>query len=525
MSWRSASFYLVSLVAACSSTENTGVRPAFTREELMDPTNCKDCHPQHYNEWSSSMHAYATKDPVFQAMNRRGQELTKGALGKFCVQCHAPMAVAEDAIKDYANLDVLPEKLQGITCYFCHNAVDTGPEHFNGNIKLANDTTMRAALSRAQIPSVHKVQYSLFHERTRPESSQMCGTCHDIVNTYNAHNYPLEQTYSEWQQSFFSQVNAGFQSCQTCHMDEAREDRPAALSSGYPGVPTSARHPHEHLFPGVDVALTPFPNSGAMQSAVEECQLRGNVNYLDIELEQPTARFNVSFETMAGHGQPSGATQDRRMWMEVVGKDAAGNVIYKEGQIEDGMVEETPDKPHRCIMRTYTLDDQGKETHNFWEAAKKDEPRSQPIPVPKTAQAGTHTRVCSFPAPGLTPIPHLEITLKMRPMGIDVLNDLVATGHLQQDVVARMPTHTVWTRTAEFDPTTRRYLVDAARPDCDKYKCMLNPSSPHCAPGLGAAGSPASTGAGGTPATQVMGVAGAPAIQQLPASSGAAGAP
>lgn len=517
MSWRSASFYLLALVAACSSSnEPQQSLPAFTRDQLLDPTNCKDCHPQHYAEWSSSMHAYATKDPVFQAMNKRGQEMTSGALGKFCVQCHAPMAVADNKITDYANLESLPEQYQGITCYFCHNAVDTGPEHFNGNIKLANDTTMRAALDRAQIPSVHKVQYSTFHERTRPESAQMCGTCHDIVNTFNAHNYPLEQTYSEWQQTYFALPNSGFQSCQTCHMDATDEDRPAAIKSGYPGVPTSARRPHSHLFPGVDVALTPWPNMAAMQSAIEECQLRNNVNYLQVELEPPTARFTVAFETQAGHGQPSGATQDRRMWMEVVGKDATGKVIYQDGQIADGAVEETPDKPHRCIMRTYTLDDQGKETHNFWEAAKKDEMRSQPIPVPKMAQAGSHTRVCSFPAPGLEPIPHLEFTLKMRPMGIDVLNDLVATGHLQQDVIAHMPTHTVWTRTATYDPTTRRYLVDAANPDCDKYKCMLDPSSTvHCRTGSAAAGAPATS----------MSVAGAPATRQLPASSGAAGAP
>ena len=31
--------------------------------------NCQSCHPQHYLEWSSSMHAYAFKDPVFFAMN------------------------------------------------------------------------------------------------------------------------------------------------------------------------------------------------------------------------------------------------------------------------------------------------------------------------------------------------------------------------------------------------------------------------------------------------------------------------
>lgn len=45
----------------------------LTREELMKPEACKDCHPKHYREWSASMHAYASQDPVFVAMNKRGQ--------------------------------------------------------------------------------------------------------------------------------------------------------------------------------------------------------------------------------------------------------------------------------------------------------------------------------------------------------------------------------------------------------------------------------------------------------------------
>ena len=40
--------------------------------------------PQHYDAWQRSMHAYAADDPVFIAMNQRGQRLTAGRLGKFC---------------------------------------------------------------------------------------------------------------------------------------------------------------------------------------------------------------------------------------------------------------------------------------------------------------------------------------------------------------------------------------------------------------------------------------------------------
>ena len=34
----------------------------LTLEELRDPKSCQACHQQHYEEWSASMHAYASKD-------------------------------------------------------------------------------------------------------------------------------------------------------------------------------------------------------------------------------------------------------------------------------------------------------------------------------------------------------------------------------------------------------------------------------------------------------------------------------
>ena len=55
----------------------------LSKAELMDPETCKDCHPKHFEEWQSSMHAYAGDDPIFLAMNRRGQRETNGALGRF----------------------------------------------------------------------------------------------------------------------------------------------------------------------------------------------------------------------------------------------------------------------------------------------------------------------------------------------------------------------------------------------------------------------------------------------------------
>ena len=66
------------------------------------------------------MHAYASDDPVFRAMNARGQRETDGGLGDFCVKCHAPMALNEKATTDGLNLDAVPQALHGVTCFYCH---------------------------------------------------------------------------------------------------------------------------------------------------------------------------------------------------------------------------------------------------------------------------------------------------------------------------------------------------------------------------------------------------------------------
>src|SRR5207302_10047877 len=85
-----------------------GCGASSTREQLLDPMTCNTCHDVHYREWSGSMHAYASTDPVFRAMNRRGQRDTQGALGSFCVNCHAPLAVREMATADGLNLEQVP---------------------------------------------------------------------------------------------------------------------------------------------------------------------------------------------------------------------------------------------------------------------------------------------------------------------------------------------------------------------------------------------------------------------------------
>src|SRR6478672_3980411 len=95
---RFAGFLLSACVASC------GAQPTppseYTREQLLDPESCRGCHQDYYDEWAASMHAYASRDPIFLAMNRRGNEETNGVLGNFCLKCHAPMAVLDEQTRN-----------------------------------------------------------------------------------------------------------------------------------------------------------------------------------------------------------------------------------------------------------------------------------------------------------------------------------------------------------------------------------------------------------------------------------------
>src|SRR6185295_7870613 len=93
------------LLGACEKREP---EVQADRAALLDPQNCKSCHPVHVDEWAGSMHAYASDDPLFRAMNKRGQRETNGALGDFCVKCHAPLAVRDGLTRDGLNLDQVP---------------------------------------------------------------------------------------------------------------------------------------------------------------------------------------------------------------------------------------------------------------------------------------------------------------------------------------------------------------------------------------------------------------------------------
>ena len=430
----------IAITMACAFTAGFGCgghgdQPSapLTPDQLRDPVVCQSCHPDHVAEWSGSMHAYASDDPVFLAMNKRAQRETNGALGDFCVKCHAPVAVRDGLTTDGLNLADLPARVKGVTCFFCHSTESVDGTH-NNPLTLATDGTMFGPFSDpASAP--HLSAYSKFLDPAQPESAGACGSCHDIVNTQGAH---VERTYQEWQDSLFSHSTSRGQTCgQSCHM--AQRQGPASTMT------TRVRTLHDHSLAGLDVALTDFPGADAQHTQVQA--LLDTSIQTTICVEPIRKQIQVILDNAGtGHGFPSGATPDRRAWVELTAY-AGGNVIYQSGQVAADQTVESLTDPDLWLIRDCMYDGSKKETPFFWQAASLISNQLPASVVTNVADPATYTKSHIekiYPADGskgLDQVPdRVTVKVHVKAIGDDVLADLVSSGDLDASIPPKMPT-------------------------------------------------------------------------------------
>jgi Cytochrome c554 and c-prime len=523
------------IASACVS--GCGEKPAppveFTRDQLLDPEACRGCHLDYYDEWSASMHAYASRDPVFLAMNRRGSEETGGLLGDFCVKCHAPMAVLDGQTKDGLNLETLPNSMQGVTCYFCHSVSSISGSHNDPLVHdVADPIALRAGITNP-ISNPHHAGYSALLSGSQPQSSTLCGSCHDIELTSPPGPKPtsgmpveLERTFAEWQTTVFApghnSSNPNGIGCIGCHMPAPAR---GATGSIFPGGPKT-RALHDHLFPGVDVALnTAAPDAGAdttdagdasadagtgaasatnlTEAGTNETAVQGFlettvrvarlcVEYQTDPSDRQRIRLLVDIDNVgAGHYWPSGAAQDRRAWadLRVLVDD---QVVYTSGEPAPGTDVAANADADLWLLRDHASKTDGSDAHMFWDVAQI---TPGTIPGPLTFVVGapgyddTHA-VRSFPlsiaswiaAPFDQTRLRVELRLRLQAIGYDVLDDLVDSGHLDPAV-----RNAVTDRTLLLNRALARPELIAVTPDLARFSDLsfewsaLTLSSPYFA--------------------------------------------
>jgi hypothetical protein len=428
MRWRALKILLASAAAAAACEDDPAEPKAtLTREALRDPNSCVPCHEDQFREWSSSMHAYASEDPVFLAMNRRMLRETNGASADFCVGCHAPLAVRLGLTKDGANLAELSPSVRGVTCYYCHAAESVEGTH-NNPLTLATDGVMRGAIHDPVAAMPHLGAYSPLHDRGDPASATLCGACHDVVTPHGAR---VERTFDEWKSSLYAKP--GQLACGKCHM-EGRDGQAAKVA----GAPT--RRVHDHSMPAVDVALTPFFGADAQRAAVQRLLDTALITKLCVKQTPLGPKADVTLDNaFAGHGFPSGAAQDRRVWVELTAyKD--GQAIFSSGAIQDKEAASAFEDPNLWLLRDEIFTTDGRETHMFWEAARVESEQLPPAVTNDPLDPRfVHSVTRSYALPAAPD--RVTMRVRMRPLDFDLLDDLVASGDLDPAVRDRSPTY------------------------------------------------------------------------------------
>lgn len=444
------------LVVGCPADPEQG-----PSEAMLDPASCEECHPTHYRQWLGSMHAYAADDPIFLAMNARGQRETAGELGDFCVKCHAPVAVALGKTTDGLNLDELPQSLKGVTCYFCHNVDAIGGTH-NNPLTLAFDQVMRGEISDAVSNPFHDSMYSPMFDDEALASGDMCGSCHDIVNNHEVH---LERTYNEWLASFFSEPSPDDpalkiyygNTCSGCHM-------PGATSpiADFEGV--QQRRLRDHSMAGIDIALTDFPDASIGPTLVEE-QLasmetlrngavcvgicvnpspEGGGNDIDIWLHNEAA----------GHSWPSGAAQDRRAWLQLEVFEGDTPVI-SSGVVGPGESIDlaAASDPALWLFRDYGLNADGQPESMFWNITAIE---SNLLPIAEEAglkydKSTWRERMWHVDGP----VDRVAVSVNLRPIPFELVDELAEEELFDAaEIKARIPTFVVPSTELEWTPET-----------------------------------------------------------------------
>jgi len=314
---------------------NNDTTPALLQISDFSPADsCRSCHPNHYNEWSGSMHAYALKDPVFAAVRAVGQSAYAFALDGACEKCHSPIGQRSGEIKwgPYNIADLSPQSQEGIGCDLCHTITAINSIS-NAGIVLSPGDIKYGSIKDPAANNFHESEFHpLYHE------SAFCGACHDLITD---NGLELEAVYREWQQGGLAVTG---KNCFDCHMETYQG--PAAT-----GGPV--RTLHRHSMEGADLALIDFPFKPEQLQGVTKL-LRSALSMQVVAPAAVVAGEQLNFQIKltndnTGHNVPTGVPFNRQMWLSVIVQNQAGTELYSSGGLDanDDLMDEHSAFPFR----------------------------------------------------------------------------------------------------------------------------------------------------------------------------------
>jgi len=274
-----------------SADTNTGTLIPATF--FMTSQQCRRCHPDIYDQWSSSAHHFSSFNNQWY---RKAVEYMQDVVGtkpsRWCAGCHDHAVFFngrfDRPIKEQIDT---PEAQNGLGCTSCHSIVHVRSTMGQGDFEIEYPPLHDLATSELLPlqwahdyllkldPVPHKRTFlKAFHTRQIPE---FCSACHKVHLDVPVNDYRWFRGFDEydaWQASGVSGEGArSFYyppkplKCADCHMPLVRSNDPAAHDGWV----------HSHRFPAANTAL-PFVNRDAEQLRVTQNFLRSGVVRVDV---------------------------------------------------------------------------------------------------------------------------------------------------------------------------------------------------------------------------------------------------
>lgn len=316
----------------------------YVESKYPSAKECGACHPLHFNEWSTSPHAYAEMSPVFNTMQAAVTTLTNGTNADFCIRCHSPvgMALGEPLLTEMKNRS--QSAREGVTCIVCHRingdfgkvsgrfkleAGDIhqpiyGPSSSDELQRILNENASEGgSFSDLQVEADGTGEYPIHAEVETSffiSQSSSCGSCHDVTSPGG---FRLEEAFSEYKSSPSAERG---ESCQDCHMshEEGKVSSVVVIDSAASmpnGTTSRTRKLTAHYFAGPDYSIIHpglFPIHGprtADFATFEEWQ--------DFDLAWGREKFESS--------DHSGTDFKHKKWESTRNRKQAHDIIYGSG--------------------------------------------------------------------------------------------------------------------------------------------------------------------------------------------------
>lgn len=319
-------------------------KPAKIDSFFMNET-CGVCHERQLNELQGSMHSVAHEEPLYRWFAELARKEAGEPIYTYCSSCHSPAGVVSGLIPTKRDPELPAEAKAGVTCDVCHQiSVITGlkgPWHEEGNGSFAFQ------LGRTKYGSRGDVVENRAHTGAKREifaRSEYCASCHTVIHPANG--LRIENTYDEWKSSVYAKN--GIQ-CQDCHMRSVEdsvkvaEELKPVVRFGESATGGPMREIHSHWFVGGNANADRLAN-GSMHAEQAEARLKSAARVELIVPKRVTAGNPLKFEVLvhniaAGHNLPTGITELREMWLDILVKDVNGAAIFRSGGLdEDGEV-------------------------------------------------------------------------------------------------------------------------------------------------------------------------------------------